>query len=68
MPAASARMSLRPSAIWRGLLDGFIEAAAFGAVPHRGAVERTCRAIDLWLINQRIEYKFDYARPLLPSE
>jgi hypothetical protein len=40
MPAASARMSLRPSAIWAQLLDCIVQVAAFGGVPHHGAVKR----------------------------
>jgi hypothetical protein len=47
MPAASARMSLRPSAIWQ-LLDGFVQVAALTDVPHRG------RLTDLELGSSRI--------------
>jgi hypothetical protein len=59
MPAASARMSLRPSAIWRRLLNGFVEVAAFGGVSHGGAVQSAVEKFVFGGYVQRIEHRFD---------
>jgi hypothetical protein len=60
MPAASAKDVVTAIGDLAQLLDGFIKAAAFGGVPHGGAVQSAVEQLILGAHTSGIECKFDY--------